>query len=93
LCNVGQRRVGAHTYRHRMAIEYAAHGWDYTNEMPLSTDGQRTRRIAELLTALAAMRPARRRDDAAHFTRLERELILLLDAELIATHQTTARPS
>jgi hypothetical protein len=93
LCNVGQRYVRAHTYRHRMAIEYAAHAWDDTNDMPLSMDGQRKRRIAELLEAFAAMRPARRDDDPARFIRLERELILLLDAELIAIQQTRARPS
>jgi hypothetical protein len=76
-----------------MAIEYAENVWDDINEMPLSNGGQRKMRIAELLTALAAMRPARRRDDTARFARLESELILLLDAELIATNQTRVRPA
>jgi hypothetical protein len=68
-------------------IEYAEGAWDDTNDMPLSKGEQRKTRIAELLTALAGMRPARRRDDPARFSRLEAELILLLDAELIRTHQ------
>jgi hypothetical protein len=75
-----------------MTIEYADYGWDDPNEMPLSKGGQRRVRIAELLKALSAIRLARRLD-SARFTRLERELILLLDADLIATHQTRAQSS
>jgi hypothetical protein len=66
---------------------------DDTNDMPLSKGEQRKTRIAELLTALAGMRPARRRDDAARFKRLEAELILLLDAEVIRTHHKRRRES
>jgi len=69
------------------------HLWDDTNELPLSQGDQRKARIAELLTALADMRPARRRDDAARFTRIEAELVLLLDAALIGSHQKHLRAS
>lgn len=67
--------------------------WDDSGEMPLSKKGQRQHRIAELFTHLAAMRHGRRPGDAAHVARLEGELMLLLDAELIANQVTTARPS
>jgi hypothetical protein len=77
-----------------MAItDYAERCGDDTNEMPLSGGAQRRTRIAELLTALADMRPARRHDDTARFKRIEGELILLLDAELIRTHQRSPRES
>jgi hypothetical protein len=74
-------------------IEYADRAWDDTNDMPLSKGRQRKTRIAELLRALADMRPARRRDDSERFQRIEAELILLLDAELIRIHQKSARES
>jgi hypothetical protein len=72
---------------------YADPPWDDTNELPLSQGDQRKARIAELLRALADMRPARRRDDAARFTRIEAELVLLLDAALIWAQQKHARES
>jgi hypothetical protein len=74
-------------------IEYAERAWDDTNDMPLSKGEERKTRIAELLKSLGDMRPARRRDDAARFKRIEAELVLLLDAELIRTHQMSARES
>jgi hypothetical protein len=67
--------------------------WDDTNELPLSQGDQRKARIAELFKAVVDMRPARRRDDAARFTRMEAELVLLLDAALIWTHQKHMRES
>jgi hypothetical protein len=74
-------------------IEYAERSWDDTNDMPLSKGEQRKIRIAELFKALGEMRPARRRDDPVRFKRIEAELILLLDAELIRTQQMSARGS
>jgi hypothetical protein len=68
-----------------MAIE-SKRLWRDVDEMPVSEDRRRQIRIAELFRALADMRPARRRGDSAHFTRIEAELILLLDAELILMH-------
>jgi len=73
--------------------DYVERPWDDTNELPLSQGEQRKARIAELLNALADMRPARRRDDAARFTRIEAELVLLLDAALIWTHHKHLRES
>jgi hypothetical protein len=46
-------------------------------------DPTRQARIARLLLELAAIRPARRRDDETRRRRIEAELILLLNAEII----------
>jgi hypothetical protein len=79
---------------HRMTLtDDAERPWNDTNDLPLSQGDQRQRGIAELLRALADMRPARRRDDPARVTLLEAELILLLDAALIRTHQKRPRES
>jgi hypothetical protein len=67
--------------------------WNDDDEMPLSQGDQRKGRIAELLRAVAAMRPCRRHGDAALLTQLQAELMLLLDADLIQLHQKTGRPS
>ena len=71
-------------------VEYVERVWDDTNDMPLSEGEQRKTRIAELLNALAEMHPARRRDDAARVCRIEDELIVLLDGELIRNRQKRA---
>jgi hypothetical protein len=52
-------------------------------------DEPRQTRIARLLMELAAIRPARRRDDVARRRSIEAELVLLLDAEILS--RRTAR--
>jgi hypothetical protein len=47
-------------------------------------DQTRQLRIAQLLMALAAIRPARRRDDETRRRSIEAELVLLLDAETMS---------
>jgi hypothetical protein len=92
--NEEQRGVARTSTFTRMSIpDYADRLWDDSNELPLSRGDQRKARIAELLKSLADMRPARRRDDAARFTRIEAELVLLLDAALISTHLQHVRES
>ena len=75
------------------ASESTQGGWDDTDDMPLSNGVDRRTRIAELFSALADMRPPQRWDDPAQFTRLEAELMLLLNAELIRQDQPRARTS
>jgi hypothetical protein len=67
--------------------------WDDIDDMPLSSGVERRSRIAELLRTLAEMRPGRRWGDPARLTRLEAELMLLLNAELIRHDQQKARGS
>jgi hypothetical protein len=84
---------GTSTFRRMAITDDADRRWDDTNDMPLNQGEQRKTRIAELLRAMADMRPARRRDDLARFTRMEAEVILLLEAALIRTHQQRVRES
>jgi hypothetical protein len=55
---------------------------DSRNIFPIG-DASRQTRIARLLMELAAIRPARRRDDVARRRTIEAELVLLLDAEIM----------
>ncbi len=47
-------------------------------------DQARQTRIATLLIELAAIGPARRRDDQTRRQKIETELVLLLDAEILS---------
>jgi hypothetical protein len=81
-------------YRTRMAIsEYTPPVWNDENEMPLATGDERKIRITELLQDCVAMRPCRRHGDSAKLKRMEAELTLLLDAELITLQRKAGRES
>jgi hypothetical protein len=61
--------------------------------MSVSPGEQCQARVAALLRAWADLGPAKRPDDLARFTRMETEVIRLLDAALIRTPQLPVRES
>ena len=94
MCNREQCHVVSEEYRSRMAIlEYAPPPWNDEDDMPLDMGDQRKIRITQLLQDCVAMRPCRRHGDSAKLKRMEAELILLLDAELIGLQRKAGRES